>query len=57
VSAAPSCAAETLSSLERAVLAHVLTGSSSWQAARQLDITAKSADNALQRARRKSEEV
>jgi RNA polymerase sporulation-specific sigma factor len=43
----------TLSRLERKVLAHVLAGWSSADAARRLGRSRKAADNALQRARRK----
>jgi RNA polymerase sigma-H factor len=46
-------AVATLSRLERDVLAHTLAGWSSSDAARRLGRSAKAADNALQRARRK----
>jgi RNA polymerase sporulation-specific sigma factor len=46
-------AATSLSALERAVLGHALAGWSTSEAAYQLGIAPKSADNALQRARTK----
>jgi RNA polymerase sporulation-specific sigma factor len=46
-------ASASLSALERAVLARALVGWSTGEAAHQLGVTAKSADNALQRARTK----
>ena len=46
-------AASSLSALERQLLAHALLGWSSGEAAHSLGIARKSADNALQRARRK----
>jgi len=46
-------AGPSLSALERAVLARALTGWSAGEAAHQLGVTPKSADNALQRARAK----
>jgi DNA-directed RNA polymerase specialized sigma24 family protein len=46
-------AARALTPLERRVLAHALVGCSSGGAAHTLGVARKSADNALQRARRK----